>query len=230
MPPSPVFHVQTKLFRTLASALAIAVAGATLASAAPEKWTAAIDKFVKADAAHPPPANGVVFVGSSSIVKWTSLAQDFPGVQVIQRGFGGSELSDSVFYADRIVTPYKPRIVVVYAGDNDLMLGKTPETVAADFKAFRTKVHAALPGTRIIFIGIKPSPSRWDLRDKGLAANSLIAADCATDRKRLAFLDTWRPMLGADGLPRPELYVADKLHMTPAGYAVWAPLLAPLLK
>src|SRR4051812_12790590 len=88
--------------------------------ATPDKWTKAIDDFTQADAGHPPPRDGVVFVGSSSIVKWTTLEKDFPTVPVIKRGFGGSELADSVFYADRIVIPYHPRIVVVYAGDNDL--------------------------------------------------------------------------------------------------------------
>lgn len=210
--------------------LALALASATVALAAPEKWAKDIDKLVKDDVTNPPPTGGVVFVGSSSIVKWVSLEQDFPGVKVINRGFGGSELYDSVFYADRVVTPYKPRTVVVYAGDNDLFAGKTPEAVAADFKAFRTKVHAAVPTARIVFIGIKPSPKRWAIRNQGIAANALIAADCATDKKRLAFVDVWAPMLGADGLPRPELYVADNLHMTPAGYAVWTPLVAPLLK
>ncbi len=214
----------------LVFALAGAFAGSSSTFAAPEKWSAAIAKFTQADATNPPPPHAVVFVGSSSIVKWTSLARDFPGVPTINRGFGGSELADSVFYADRIVIPCQPRTVVVYAGDNDLKAGKSPETVAADFTAFRTKIHAALPAAKIVFIGIKPSPSRWDIREKGLKANALIAADCAADPVRLAFLDVWRPMLGHDGLPRPELYLADKLHLTPAGYAVWTPLLAPLLK
>jgi lysophospholipase L1-like esterase len=210
--------------------LTLALLAAPLTQAAPEKWTAAIDAFTKADATNPPPTGAVVFVGSSSIVKWKSLAEDFPDQKTVNRGFGGSELFDSVFYADRIVTPYKPRVVVVYAGDNDLKAGKSPETVAADFKAFRTKVHAAVPTARIVFIGIKPSLSRWDIRDKGIKANALIAADCATDKKRLVFVDVWQAMLGANGEPRPELYLADKLHMTPAGYAVWKPLVAPALK
>ena len=212
------------------AALAFIIALAPLAAAKPAQWTAAIDKFTQVDVAHPPPANAVVFVGSSSIVKWKSLAEDFPGVKTVNRGFGGSELADSVFFADRVVIPYHPRTVVVYAGDNDLKAGKSPETVAADFRAFRTKVHGALPNAKIIFIGIKPSPSRWDIREKGLKANALIAADCAADKKRLVFVDVWQAMLGADGQPRPELYVEDKLHMTPAGYAVWTPLLAPHLK
>ena len=200
-----------------------------LVFATPDKWTAAIDKFTQADATNPPKPDGVVFVGSSSIVKWTSLETDFPGVNVIKRGFGGSELADSVFYADRIVIPYKPRVVVVYAGDNDLNAGKTPETVFADFKAFVAKVHAALPRTRIVYIAIKPSPSRWKIKDKIIATNRLIAAECAKD-KRLAFADVYGPMLDAKGEPRPELFVADMLHMKPEGYAIWKPIVAPLIK
>ena len=201
-----------------------ALVAASFADAAPEKWVASIEKFAQTDAANPPPRHGVVFVGSSSIVKWTSLARDFPNVPTINRGFGGSELSDSVFYADRIVIPYQPRIVVVYAGDNDLKAGKSPETVAADFKAFHQKIQAALPDTKIVFVGIKPSPARWDIRNQAIQANTLIAAECATEPRRLAFLNIWQPMLGADGRPRPELYVADKLHLTPAGYTIWVPL------
>ena len=199
------------------------------ALATPDKWTDAIAKFTKADATKPPPRDGVLFIGSSSIVKWTSLAKDFPEHKVINRGFGGSELADSVFYLDRIAIPYHPRIVVLYAGDNDLNAGKSAETVAADFVAFCTKLHAALPATRIVFIAVKPSPSRWKIRDKQEQANALIAAYCAKDQRR-AFLDVWKPMLDAKGQPRPELFVADLLHLNPTGYAIWTPLLAPLLK
>jgi lysophospholipase L1-like esterase len=200
-----------------------------LAVAAPEKWAAAIDRFTQADATNPPPQNGVVFIGSSSIVKWTTLAHDFPGVKVINRGFGGSQLEDSAFYVDRIVIPYRPRTVVLYAGDNDLNAGKTPEAVFADFKRFSEKIHAALPQARIVYIAIKPSPSRWKLKDKVVRANALIAAECARD-KRFAFADVYTPMLDASGEPRPELFVKDMLHMNDAGYAIWKPVVAPLLK
>jgi lysophospholipase L1-like esterase len=213
--------------RTALFLLALAFIG--VAQAAPEKWTAAIDKFTQADAKTPPPANGVVFVGSSSIVKWTSLEKDFPGVPVINRGFGGSELSDSVFYADRIVTPYKPRIVVVYAGDNDLHAGKTPEAVFTDYKALVAKIHTKLPQTRVVYIAVKPSPSRWKIKDKGEKTNALIAAECAKD-PRLRFVDIWKPMLDAKGEPRPELFVKDMLHINEAGYAIWTPLVAAALK
>lgn len=207
----------------------LTLALAPLALAAPDKWAAAIDKFTQADVTNPPPRNGIVFVGSSSIVKWTHLQKDFPGLPVINRGFGGSELYDSVFYADRIVTPYEPRAVVVYAGDNDLHAGKTPEKVAADFKDLIAKIHAKVPRARVVYIAVKPSPSRWKIKEKGERTNALIAAECAKD-PRLRFVDIWTPMLDAKGEPRPELFVKDMLHMNEAGYAVWKPLVAAALK
>jgi lysophospholipase L1-like esterase len=213
--------------RTVLATLTLALL--PLLAAAPDKWAGAIDKFTTADAAHPPPADAVLFIGSSSIVKWTTLAADFPGVAVINRGFGGSELADSVYYADRIAIPYRPRIVVLYAGDNDIANGKTPEAVLADFQAFRSKIHAALQQTRIVYLAIKPSPSRWKLREPTQRANVLVAADCARD-PRCRFVDVWTPMLDRKGQPRPELFVADRLHMNAAGYAIWTPLVAAQLK
>ncbi len=223
-------HLFVLIMRRLPFTLAFAVSFfAPLVSAAPEKWTAAIDKFTQADVTNPPPKNGIVFVGSSSIVKWTSLEKDFSGLPVINRGFGGSELADSVFYADRIVIPYQPRTVVLYAGDNDLHAGKTPETVLADFVAFAAKIHAKLPQTRIVYIAVKPSPSRWKIKDQGEKTNTLIAAVCAKD-PRFRFVDIWKPMLNDKGEPRPELFVKDMLHMNEAGYAVWKPFVAAALK
>jgi len=157
------------------------------------------------------------------------MAEDFPGIATLNRGFGGSELADSTFYADRIVIPYRPKAVVLYAGDNDIWAGKTAETVAADFKAFRAEVHAALPQTRILFLAIKLSPARWRVAEEQRKANRLIAADCATD-PRCAFVDVATPLLDAEGKPRLEFYVADRLHLSPAGYAVWAKVLAPRLQ
>lgn len=199
------------------------------AFSAPEQWKTEIDRFAAADAAHPPASQGVLFIGSSSILKWTSLAQDFPDVPVINRGFGGSELSDSVFYADRIAIPYRPRLIVVYAGENDLARGKTPENVHADFRTFCAKIHAALPQTRILFVAIKPSPSREKIKRKVIATNALIAAECSQD-KRLGYADVYTPMLDAKGGMRPELFVQDMLHMNQTGYALWTRVIGPLLK
>jgi lysophospholipase L1-like esterase len=208
--------------------LAFLAAGAA-AGAAPAKWAASIDAFTRADAANPPPRDAVLFVGSSSIVRWKSLARDFPEVRVVNRGFGGSELADSVHYLDRLVVPHQPRVVVLYAGENDLQAGATAEEVHARFLAFRQGLHAALPQTRLVFIAIKPSPSRAKIRERIDRANTLIAATCRED-PRLAFADVVPPMLDAAGQPRAELFVADRLHLSEAGYAVWRPIVAPLLR
>ncbi len=193
-----------------------------------DRWEQAIRDFEAQDRKSAPAQGGIVFVGSSSIRLW-KLAESFPGLIAMNRGFGGSELADSVRYADRIVIPYRPRIVVLYAGDNDLASGKSPERVLADFKQFVAKVHAALPKTRIVYIGIKPSLSRWKLIDKVREANRRIKDFVAAD-PRLIFIDVEPPMLGPDGKPRPDLFQPDGLHVNAAGYKLWADLLRPHLK
>ncbi len=198
------------------------------AQARPADWAADIDHFTQADAVHPPRPDGIVFVGSSSIRFWTTLGEDFPGRNVINRGFGGSELADSVFYEDRLVLAHHPRTVVLYAGENDLADGKSPEQVAADFREFRTRLHAALPQARLLYLAIKESPSRARIRDAVLKTNALIAADCAGDRRCL-FVDVASPLLDAAGHTRPGLFREDQLHMKPAGYAIWVKVLTPLL-
>jgi lysophospholipase L1-like esterase len=198
------------------------------APAAANRWEADIKKFEEVDRLHPPPAGAVVFVGSSSIRIW-KLADSFPGMDALNRGFGGSFMADSARYADRIVTPYRPRTVVVYAGDNDLAAGKTPEQVRDAYQEFVTKVRAKLPNVPIIYIGIKPCESRWKLADQVKAANRLVKETQHGDPNQ-KFVDTWGPMLGPDGRPRAELFRDDKLHLNERGYKVWAELLMPLLR
>jgi lysophospholipase L1-like esterase len=193
------------------------------------RFEAEIKAFEAADKTNPPPARAILFVGSSSIRLWKTLAQDFPHRKVINRGFGGSQIADSLAFADRIILPYKPKTVVLYAGDNDIAAGKSPEDVFADFKALTQKIHAKLPRTRIGFISIKPSPSRWHLVEKIKTANRLIAEFCGRD-KRLVYIDVFTPMLRADGTPRPELFVEDKLHLNAKGYELWARIVAPHLR
>lgn len=217
------------LFRRSLLVLTLLCGALVPAAAAPERWLKEIDLLTQSDQAHPPAPGGIVFVGSSSIRLWQTLAADFPGQNVLNRGFGGSELADSVFYFDRLVAPYRPRIVVLYAGENDLAGGgRTPEQVVADFAQFRAKLQAALPAARLIYISCKPSPSRASAWDKFRAANALIAAACAQD-PRCAFVDVFPAMLDAQGAARPELFVGDRLHMNADGYAIWKKLLTPLL-
>ncbi|AOS45679.1 GDSL-like Lipase/Acylhydrolase [Lacunisphaera limnophila] len=215
------------LLRLLALFLVCAVAGPL--SATPDHWAQEIAALTAQDETNPPPVGGVVFVGSSSIRMWRTLAEDFPGLAPINRGFGGSELADSVFYEDRIVLPYHPRIVVLFAGTNDLNSGKTPAAVLADFQAFRAKLHAALPATRLIYLSITLAPSRAGVHAQMREANQLIAADVATD-PRCTFVDINTPMSGPDGLPPESLFNADRLHLNRDGYAIWTKTLAPFLK
>jgi lysophospholipase L1-like esterase len=191
-------------------------------------WEPDIRAFEALDRQHWPPEGGILFLGSSTIAMWHTLDQDFQGWPLIRRGFGGSQISDSIRYADRIVIPYKPRLIVFYAGDNDLASGRTPMQVAQAFQTFATRVREALPQVTILYLAIKPSPSRWHLADPMRAANRLIEATCKAT-PGLAFLDVFTPMLGADGKPRPELYIEDQLHMSRQGYELWIDLLRPVL-
>lgn len=191
-------------------------------------FEADIRKFEAADVQQPPKPGGIVFVGSSSIVRWSTLKQDFPGRNVINRGFGGSQVSDSVRYADRIVTPYKPKMVVFFAGTNDIAAGKSADTVFDDYKQFVAKVHDKLPSTKIVYISISPAPSRWAKLDVMKRANKLIQ-DYSRHRRYLLFVNTFPQMLTPQGGPRPELFVGDQLHMSPLGYAIWVKAVGPIL-
>lgn len=193
------------------------------------KWQGAINALVKQDATTPPPASPIVFVGSSSIVKWKSLAQDFPDLLVMNRGFGGSEVFDSLTYAHRIVIPYRPRQIVFYAGGNDLNAGKTPERVFDDFKAFVARVRASLPDVKISYISVAGNPKRWEQVEKVRAVNSMVAAFMKSD-PHLDFIDVFPAMMGPDGTPKPDIFVEDRLHMNEKGYAIWKDVVRPHLK
>ena len=159
---------------------------------------------------------------------WTTLARDFPGVPTLNRGFGGSAIADSTHYADRIIIPYRPRLIVMYAGDNDIEEGCTPRQVLQEFKTFVARVRRELPDVAIVYISIKPSLARWSLWPQMHEANGRIASWART-QERTTFADVSGRMLGADGKPRAELFRDDGLHMTPAGYAVWVEALKPVL-
>jgi lysophospholipase L1-like esterase len=194
----------------------------------PARFEADIHAFEAADRASPPPLGGVVFIGSSSIKNWTDVAHDFPGVPVLNRGFGGSTLADVVYYMDRALIPYRPRLVVLYAGDNDLAEGRTPEQVVGDYRAFVARLRSAWPAARVVYVSIKPSPSRRIYIDRARETNRRIRAVIARDSLQ-SYIDVFTPMLDASGQPRPELFLPDSLHMTRAGYLLWRALLAPVV-
>lgn len=191
------------------------------------KFEPDIVKFEKQDMETPPAKGGNLFVGSSSIRMW-KVKESFPEHPCLNRGFGGSKLSDVVHYVDRIVVPYAPKVIVLYAGDNDIAGKRTADEVHADYLSFVKHVRAKLPDAKIVWVAIKPSVKRWSLREEIQRANDAIRADIAAGKGDV-YVDIWGPMLGEDGLPRTELYLADGLHLTPAGYAVWNKLVEPHL-
>ncbi len=195
----------------------------------PSRWEADIKAFEAADFSDPPVRGGIVFTGSSSIRLWTTLKQDFPGLPVVNRGFGGSMLPEVTAFLERTVTPHRPALVVVYCGGNDIDAGRSADQVLADFQALVAKLHDILPITRIDFISIAPNPARWAEVDTVRAANRKIEAYIATD-SRLAFINVFPLMLGSDGHPKPDIYVADGLHMNAAGYAIWTEAVRPYLQ
>lgn len=208
--------------------LSIIVIGLAGGSCAEGKWEAEMARFAAVDAAAPSPGGSVLFVGSSSIRLWRTLAEDFPRAAVVNRGFGGSEISDAIAHFDVLVKPHRPRLIVFYAGSNDLARGKSVEKVAADYAEFCAKVHAALPQTRIVFLSIVAAPRRWELRESIGAANETIATFCAMDPRR-EFLDVNAVLADADGTPRRELFSADRLHLSQLGYLEWVKTVGPRL-
>jgi lysophospholipase L1-like esterase len=185
------------------------------------KWEKEIAAFEQMDRAQPPPKGAILFVGSSTIRRWTTLARDFPGQRVINRGFGGSEIVDSTHFAERIIFPYEPRAIFFRAGGNDLWAGKSPEQVFADFQEFVARVRTKLPETDIVFISWSPTPARWKQADKEKKLNALVE-QYTHQAPHLKYIDTWSMVLGSNGQPRADLFGPDKLHFNAEGYQLLA--------
>ncbi len=194
----------------------------------PNRFAEEIKAFKDWDSKNAVPAESVLLVGSSSIRLWHTR-ECLPDLPVVNRGFGGSQLSDVIYFAEQIIVPYKPKVIVLYAGDNDIAGGKSPQRVFDDYRRFVGLVHGRLPATRIIFISIKPSESRWSLWPEMEKTNDLIRAACGQDG-RLLFADLATPLLGPNGWPKGELFQDDKLHLNTRGYRVWSKTLVPLVR
>jgi lysophospholipase L1-like esterase len=192
------------------------------------KWEKEIAAFEASDKTNPPPKHALLFIGSSSIRLWDSLAKDFPDHKVINRGFGGSEIADSTYFVDRIVIPYDPAVIYMRAGTNDIANGKSPEQVFEDFKAFVAAVHAKLPKTEVVFTGVNPTNARWGQLDKQTKLNGLIKG-WTEKTPGTGFIDCYDVSLGADGKPRKELFLDDQLHFNAEGYKVLAERIRPYL-
>lgn len=195
----------------------------------PLRFEDAIRAFEAQDETMPFAPGGAVFVGSSSVRMWNDLQSDFAPIPVLNRGFGGSFLSDSVFYADRIIAPHLPRAVVVYAGENDIGNGQSGAHVFEQFQLLVGEIHRACPNAEIFFVSIKPSPGRGAGIEQIRVANAL-AQDWAEQTPRVTYIDIATPMLGNDGVGRAEFFVEDGVHMKRPGYELWREVILPFLK
>ena len=200
-----------------------------VAQTGPKRWEKSIASFEQKMKNGLTKPGSVLFIGSSSIRMW-KLQDSFPGKDYVNHGFGGSMISDSIHYFDRAVKPVAPPAILFYAGDNDVAKGKSAEVVHADFRKFvRLMKQAFGKKTRLGFIAIKPSLSRWNLAEEMQKANNLIKADCEKD-ELLSFVDVWTPMIGEDGKPKADLFLKDGLHMNLKGYKIWNRAVTPVLK
>lgn len=195
-----------------------------------QPFASEIAAYKKQDSVSFPPPNAILFAGSSSFRLWKDLASYFPGHTIINRGFGGSSLPDVIRYEQDILFPYKPKQVVIYCGENDIAASDTvtAEMVLNRFKQLFTDIRNQLPGVPVMYVSIKPSPSRWAMRDRMMKTNKLIRKYLKR-KKHTVFIDVWTKMLEPNGDPQQNLFIEDKLHMNAKGYAIWTKLIEPKL-
>jgi lysophospholipase L1-like esterase len=194
----------------------------------PTRFEKTVAAYEAADKTSPPPKGAILFVGDSQFYRWKTLPDDLPEYTIVNRGIDSFHLSDLLYYADRLVLPYAPRLIVLHVGGNDIHNGRASEAVAYDFVKFVQKVRAAQPGVPIAFTSITPSPGRWGEAETRIKANTDVKNYVARE-KGLHFIDLWDAMLGPDGQPREDLWVEDRIHPNHDGYLLRVKIMRPLL-
>jgi lysophospholipase L1-like esterase len=217
------------MFGRLLILFSVAISTLAVPPKSSQRWEKEVAAFEAADRTNAPAPGGTLFVGSSSIRLWTNLSQMFPDWKVVRRGVGGSCLYDANALFDRLILPYKPAEIVLYAGENDVADGRSPEEVFADFKTFAGKVKMKLPSTKIYYLSMKPSPSRWYLWPQISEGNAMIKR-YASRHANITFIDVGKPLLKASGLPDPALFQKDQLHLNGKGYELWAGEIRKVIK
>ena len=190
-----------------------------------------IQSFKRQDSISFPGINKILFVGSSSFTKWTDVQNYFPDYPIINRGFGGSSLPDVIRYSEDVIFKYHPKQIIIYCGENDIAASDTVsgKMVFERFKQLFTEIRNQLPGISIVYISMKPSPSRWDTKERMISGNERIKK-YLKKQQHTKFISVWEKMLGADGKPIPGIFIKDKLHMNAKGYAIWQKSIAPYLQ
>jgi lysophospholipase L1-like esterase len=216
--------------RTLAASVLLSLAASAQAQspALQERFERKVQEYVAADRAQPLPRGAILFAGDSQFYRWSTIHEDLPGYTVVNRGIDSFQTEHLIRYADQLITPYRPRLVVLHVGGNDVHNGKTPAQVVADFKTLVTALRVKLPGVRILWSSITPGPGRWDEAPQRREANRVMRDYIAT-QPDLGFIDLWDAMLTPEGKPREDIWVADRVHPNHAGYLIRARITRPFL-
>ncbi len=190
-----------------------------------------VDALKKKDSIQLPAPNSILFTGSSSFTKWTDVQDYFPGYPILNRAFGGSSLTDLIRYAGEVIIPYHPKQIIIYCGENDIAASDTvtAKTVLYRFQALLSIIRKQLPKVPVVFVSIKPSPSRWKFQPVVREANRLIK-EFISKQRNTTFVNVYDAMLKPDGYAIKEIFTSDSLHMNAKGYAIWQPILLPALK
>jgi lysophospholipase L1-like esterase len=195
-----------------------------------QPFAADIAAFKKQDSLSFPAKNAILFAGSSSFTNWRDVQDYFPAYTIINRGFGGSSLTDLIRYQYDIIFPYQPKQIIIYCGENDIAAADTisGRIVFERFKQFFSDVRSRFPNIPLAYISMKPSPSRWHMKERMMEGNELIKK-YLRKKKRTKFINVWNAMLGYDGKPIEDIFTEDSLHMNARGYAIWKRLIEPVL-
>jgi lysophospholipase L1-like esterase len=221
------FLYATVLLLLLMASISAPNAIAVTADPDPLRFQKEIRRFSWQDAKNSYPEQAILFIGSSSVYAWKT-AQAFPRLPVINRGFGGSQISDLNYYFEVVVSRYHPAKIVCYCGENDIAENKEKGQILTDFKDFSSRIRKVLPETELIFLAIKPNPLRWNMWQKMAEMNRVIKDYCEGSDLCI-FLDTATPLLNTGGQPDKRLFAGDGLHLNEAGYAIWNQILTPYL-
>lgn len=227
---------KNSLFQTVSCALLLAALlpeRALAADDAAKRWAQyepSFKAFAEEDAAKPPARGGILFVGSSIFRKWTNVAEQMAPLPVLNRAFGGSRTGDQLARFDQLVPVHLPKIIVYYCGSNDLKAtpADTPEVIFSRFREFSERVRAILPETRLIYVTATRSPDRVNRWEQVDHYNALARAYCAATPRRL-FIDINPALVDANGHPRLDLYLEDKLHFHPPAYEAFTAIIKPVL-
>lgn len=184
--------------------------------------------YEEADRKEAPPKNAILLAGDSQFFRWKTLHEDLPDFTIVNRGIDSFQTSDLIYFADRLVLPYQPRMIVLHVGGNDVNNGKTPEQILADFKTFVAIVRKTMPNVPILYSSITPGPGRWNQAPQRKLTNQTIKDYIAT-QKNLGFIDLWDAMLTKDGQPREDIWVEDRIHPNHEGYLIRVKIMRPLL-